>query len=103
MNYLQIDENDINTQLMKTTLKAIVEDDFKQLIKIINTLKAIDTEEFSSSAPTFQIVWTLLHSILPLLLSAVGAVETLEDQHPCCDKGGNNMDLGILALVKHHH
>jgi hypothetical protein len=43
MNYLQIDENDINTQLMKTTLKAIVEDDFKQLIKIINTLKAIDT------------------------------------------------------------
>jgi hypothetical protein len=103
MNYLQIDENDINTQLMKTTFKAIVEDDFKQLIKIINTLKAIDTEEFSSSAPTFQIVWTLLHSILPLLLSAVGAVETLEDQHSCCDKGSNNMDLSILAPMKHHH
>ena len=59
MDYLQIDENDINTQLMKTTLKAIVEDDFKQFIKIINMLKAIDTEEFSNSAPTFQIVWTL--------------------------------------------
>jgi hypothetical protein len=103
MNYLQIDENDINTQLMKTTFKAIVEDDFKQLIKIINTLKAIDTEEFSSSAPTFQIVWTLLHSILTLLLSAVGAVETLEDQHSCCDKGSNNMDLSILAPVKHQH
>jgi hypothetical protein len=26
MNYLQIDENDINTQLMKTTLKAIDKD-----------------------------------------------------------------------------
>jgi hypothetical protein len=103
MNYLQIDENDINTQLMKTTLKAIVEGDFKHLIKIISTLKAIDTEEFSSSAPTFQFVWTLLHSILPLLLSAVGAVETSEDQHSCCDKGSNNMDLGILAPVKHHH
>jgi hypothetical protein len=53
------------------TLKAIVEDDLKQLIKKINTLKAIDTEEFSSSAPTFQIVWTLLHSILPLLVSSI--------------------------------
>jgi hypothetical protein len=42
-------KNDINTQLMKTTFKAIVEADFKQLIKIINTLKAIVTEEFSSS------------------------------------------------------
>jgi hypothetical protein len=103
MNYLQIDENDINTQLMKTTFKAIVGGDFKQLIKIINTLKAIDTEEFSSSAPTFHIVWTLLHSILPLLLSVVGAVETLEDQHSCCDKGNNNMDICILAPVKHHH
>jgi hypothetical protein len=96
-------KNDINTQLMKTTFKAIVEGDFKQLIKIINTLRAIDTEEFSSSAPTFQIVWTLLHSILPLLLSTVGAVETTEDQHSCCDKGSNNMDLDILAHVKHHH
>jgi hypothetical protein len=28
-------KNDINTQLMKTTFKAIVEGDFKQLIKII--------------------------------------------------------------------
>jgi hypothetical protein len=53
------------------TLKAIVEDDLKQLIKKINTLKAIDTEEFSSSAPIFQIVWTLLHSILPLLVSSI--------------------------------
>jgi hypothetical protein len=96
-------KNDINTQLMKTTFKAIVEGDFKQLIKINNTLKAIVTEEFSSSAPTFQIVWTLLHSILQFLLSAMGAVETSEDQHSCCDKGNNNMDLGILALVKHHH
>jgi hypothetical protein len=102
MNYLQIDENDINTQLMKTTFKAIVEGDFKQLIKIINTLKAIVTEEFSSSAPTFQIVWTLLHSNLPFLLSAVGAVETSEDQHSFCDKGSNNIDLDILAPVKHH-
>jgi hypothetical protein len=85
------------------TLKAIVEDDLKQLIKKINMLKTIDTEEFSSSAPTFQIVWTLLHSILPLLLSAVGAVETLEDQHSCCDNGSRNMDLSILAPVNHHH
>jgi hypothetical protein len=85
------------------TLKAIVEDDLKQLIKKINTLKAIDTEEFSSSAPTFQIVWTLLHSILPLLLSVVAAVETLEDQHSCCDKGSSNMDLSILAPVNHLH
>jgi hypothetical protein len=103
MNYLQIDENDINTQLMKTTFKAIVEGDFKQLIKIINTLKAIDTKEFSNSAPTFQIVWTLLHSILPLLLSAVGAVETSEDQHSCCDKGSNNMDLGCCCLFLPRH
>jgi hypothetical protein len=83
------------------TLKAIVEDDLKQLIKKINTLKAIDTEEFSSSAPTFQIVWTLLHSILPLLLSPVADVETLEDQHSCCDKGSSNMDLSILVSVNH--
>jgi hypothetical protein len=85
------------------TLKAIVEDDLKQLIKKINTLKAIDTEEFSSSAPTFQIVWTLLHNILSLLLSVVAAVETLEDQHSCCDKGNNNMDLSIPAPVNHLH
>ena len=96
-------KNYINTQLMKTRFKAILEGDFKQLKKIINTLKAIDTEEFSSSAPTFQIELTLLHSILPLLVSAVGAVETTEDQHSCCDKGSNNMDLGILAPVQHHH
>jgi hypothetical protein len=85
------------------TLKAIDEDDLKQLIKKINTLKAIDTEEFSSSAPTFQIMWTLLHSILPLLLSAMDAVEKLEDQHFCCDKGSSNMDLSILAHVNHLH
>jgi hypothetical protein len=85
------------------TLKAIVEDDLKQLIKKINTLKANDTEEFSSSAPTFQIVWTLLHSILPLLLSVVAAVETLEDQHSCCGKGNRNIDLSILEPVNHHH
>jgi hypothetical protein len=85
------------------TLKAIVEDDLKQLIKKINTLKANDTEEFSSSAPTFQIVWTLLHSILLLLLSVVAEVETLEDQHSCCDKGSSNMDLSILAPVNHLH
>jgi hypothetical protein len=84
------------------TLKAIDEDELKQLIKKINTLKAIDTEEFSSSAPTFQMVWTLLHSILPLLLSAVAAVK-LEDQHSCCDKGSSNMDLSILAPVNHLH
>jgi hypothetical protein len=84
------------------TLKAI-EDDLKQLIKKINMLKAIDTEEFSSSAPTFQIVWTLLHSIFPLLFSAVAAVETLEDQHSCCDKGSSNMDLSIFAPMKHLH
>jgi uncharacterized membrane protein len=57
------------------TLKSIDEDDLKQLIKKINTLKAIDTEEFSSNALTFQIVWILLHSILPLLLFVVAAVE----------------------------
>jgi hypothetical protein len=85
------------------TLKAIDEDDLKQLIKKINTLKAIDTKEFSSSAPTFQIVWTLLHSILPLLLSVVVAVEKLEDQHSCYDKGINNMDLSILAPMNHLH
>jgi hypothetical protein len=85
------------------TLKAIVEDDLKKLIKEINTLKAIDTEELSSIAPTFQIVWTLLHSILPLLLTAVAAVETLEDQHSCCDKVNNNMDLSMLAPVNHLH
>jgi hypothetical protein len=85
------------------TLKAIDEDDLKQLIKKINTLKAIDTKEFSSSAPIFQIVWTLLHSILSLLLSVVAAVEKLEDQHSCCDKGSNNMDLSILAPVNHIH
>jgi hypothetical protein len=83
-------------------LKAIDEDDLKQLIKKINTLKAFDAEEFSSSAPTFQIVWTLLHSILPLLLSAMAAVE-MEDQHSCCDKGSHNMDLSILAPVNHLH
>jgi hypothetical protein len=85
------------------TLKAIDEDDLKQLIKKTNMLKAIDTEEFSSSAPTFQIVWTLLHSILPLLLSVVAAVEKLKDQHSCCDKGSSNMDLCILAPVNHLH
>jgi hypothetical protein len=85
------------------TSKAIDEDDLKQLIKKINTLKAIDTEEFSSSAPTFQIVWTLFHSILQLLLSAVAAVEKLKDQHSCCDKGSSNMDLIILAPVNHLH
>jgi hypothetical protein len=85
------------------TLKAIVEDDLKQLIKKINTLKAIDTEEFSSSAPTFQIVWTLLHSILPLLLSVVAAIEKLEDKPSYCDKGNNNMDLSILAPMNHLH
>jgi hypothetical protein len=47
------------------TLKAIDEDDLRQLIKKINKLEAIDTKEFSSSAPKFQIVLTLLHSILP--------------------------------------
>jgi hypothetical protein len=82
------------------TLNAIDKDDLKQLIKKINTLKAINTKEFSSSAPTFQIVWTILHSILPLLLSVVAAVE---DQHSCCDKGSNNMDLSILAPVNHLH
>ena len=85
------------------TLKAIDEDDLKQLIKKFNMLKAIDIEEFSSSAPTFQILWTLLHSILPLLLSAVAAVEKLEDQHSCCDKGSSNMDLSILAPVNHFY
>jgi hypothetical protein len=85
------------------TLKAVDEDDLKQLIKKINTLKAIDTEEFSSSAPTFQIVWTLLHSILTLLLSAMAVVEKLENQHSCCDKGSNNMDLSILVSVNHLH
>jgi hypothetical protein len=85
------------------TLKAIDEDDLKQLIQKINTLKAIDTEEFSSSAPTFQIVWTLLHSILPLLLSAMATVEKVEDQHSCCDKGSSNMDLSILAPMNHFH
>jgi hypothetical protein len=54
------------------------------LIKKNNTFKAIDTNEFSTSAPTFHIVWTLLHSILPLLLFVVAAVEKVEkveDQH----------------------
>jgi hypothetical protein len=96
-------KNYINTQLMKTRFKAILEGDFKQLKKIINTLKEIVTEEFSSSASTFQIEFTLLHSILPLLVSVVGAVETTEDQHSCRDKDINNMDLGILAPVKHQH
>jgi hypothetical protein len=85
------------------TLKAIDEDDLKQLIKKINMLKAIDTKEFSSSAPTFQIMRTLLHSILPLLLSVVVVVEKLEDQHSCYDKGSSNMDLSILAPVNHLH
>jgi hypothetical protein len=85
------------------TLKTIDEDDLKQLINKINTLKEIDTKEFSNSAPTFQIVWTLLHSIFPLLLPTVAAVEKLEDQHSCCDKGSNNMDLSILAPVNHLH
>jgi hypothetical protein len=85
------------------TLKAIDEDELKQLIKKINTLKTIDTKEFSSSAHTFQIVWTLLHNILPLLLYVVAAVEKLEDQHSYCDKGSNNMDLSILAHVNHYY
>jgi hypothetical protein len=84
---------------MKTTFKAIVEGDLKQLIKIINTLRAIDTEEFSSSAPIFQIVWTLLHSILPLFLSAVGAVETTEDQHSCCDTTINSHSSYSIKLA----
>jgi hypothetical protein len=84
-------------------LKAIDDDDLKKLIKKINMLKAIDTKEFSSSAHTFQIVWTLLHSILPLLLSVVATVEKLEDQHSCCDKGSSNIDLSILAPVNHLH
>jgi hypothetical protein len=76
------------------------------LIKKNNTFKAIDTNEFSSSAPTFHIVWTLLHSILPLLLSAVVAVEKVEKvegQHSCCDKGNSNMDLSIFEPVNHLH
>jgi hypothetical protein len=84
-------------------LKTIDEEDLKQLIQRINTHKAIDTEEFSNSAPTFQIVWTLLHSILPLLLCAVTAVEEVVDQQSCCDKDSSNMDLDILALVNHLH
>jgi hypothetical protein len=82
-------------------LKAIHEDDLKQLIKKINTLKTIDTNGFSSSAPTFQIVWTLLHSIFPLLLSVVAAVQKVEDQHSCYDKNSSNMDMSILAPVNH--
>jgi hypothetical protein len=95
--------NELLTMDSNWTLKSINEDDLKQLIKKINTLKAIDTEEFSSSAPTFQIVWTLLHNILPLLLSVVAAVGKVEDQHSCCDKGSNNMNLSILARVNHLH
>jgi hypothetical protein len=43
---------------------------------------------------------TLLYSILPLLLSVV---EEVVDQHSYCDKGNNNMNLGILAPVNHLH
>jgi hypothetical protein len=35
------------------TLKAIDEEDLKQLVQRINILKVIYTKEFSSSAPTF--------------------------------------------------
>jgi hypothetical protein len=48
-------------------------------------------------------MWTLLHSILLLLLSAVAAVEEVVDQYSYCDKGSSNMDLGILAPVNHFH
>jgi hypothetical protein len=54
-----------------------------------------------SSAPTFRIVWGLLHSILPMVV--VAAVEERVDQHSCCDKGTSNLDRGIVALVNHLH